>query len=112
MSFYEPYKSGHLLRIKLMPNSNTCEIRGIWTGADGAEYLKIAINAVPEKGKANKELIRFLAKKLKVPTGQIEIISGATDHLKKLYLSAVTSAELSKKIAALCQGENNDGNNY
>lgn len=54
------------MRVKLAPNSNVCAVRGIWKGVDEAEYVKIAVNAVPEKGKANKELIRFLAKQLKV----------------------------------------------
>lgn len=105
MTFYEPYKSGYLLRVKLAPNANGCGVRGVWTGADKAEYLKISVNAVPEKGKANKELVKFLAKRLKLPTGDIEIISGATDHLKKLYLNISPTEQISTQIAALGQGE-------
>ncbi len=93
------------MRVKLAPNSNVCAVRGIWKGVDGAEYLKIAVNAVPEKGKANKELIRFLAKQLKISVGQIEIISGATDHLKKLYVNIEPSAEIDNGMAMLYQAE-------
>ncbi|MBR1904682.1 MAG: DUF167 domain-containing protein [Alphaproteobacteria bacterium] len=105
MTFYAPYKSGYLLRIKLAPNANGCGLRGVWQSADNTDYLKIAVNAVPEKGKANKELIKFLAKQLKLPTGNIEIISGATDHLKKLYLNTPPTEEKNALIAALGQGE-------
>lgn len=49
---------------------------------DDQETWKIKIKAVPEKGKANQELIRFLAKKYQVSKDQIVIISGAKDRLK------------------------------
>lgn len=42
--------------------------------ADGT--LKIDIAAVPEYGKANAELIRFLAEEFKVPRSHVEVIKG------------------------------------
>ena len=48
---------------------------------------KIRLKAVPEKGKANQELIKYLSKLLGVSKNQISIISGQTDHLKLLRLS-------------------------
>ena len=43
---------------------------------------------MPEKGKANKELIAFLAKKLKIAKSSIQIISGELDRWKKLAITA------------------------
>lgn len=43
---------------------------------------------MPEKGKANKELIAFLAKKLKIAKSSIKIISGELDRWKKLAITA------------------------
>ncbi len=43
---------------------------------------------MPEKGKANKELIAFLAKKLKIAKSSIKIISGELDRWKKLTITA------------------------
>jgi len=44
--------------------------------------LKIAVAAVPEKGRANLELIKFLTKELAVDKNNIKIISGAGTRLK------------------------------
>ena len=101
MSFFEPYKSGYLLRVKLAPGASSCSFRGIFCGADGAEYLKISVNAIAEKGKANKELIKFLAKTLKISATSIELISGATEHLKKLYINIPQNTENKTKLECL-----------
>ena len=68
------------LRVKVIPRSAKTEIAG--TMADGT--LKIRIAAPPEKGKANDELIRFLAAHYGVRG--VEIISGHTAPLKIVRL--------------------------
>jgi hypothetical protein len=67
-------------RVKVIPRSAKTEIVG--TMADGT--LKIRIAAPPEKGKANEELIRFLAAHYGVKG--VEIISGHTAALKIVRL--------------------------
>lgn len=66
------------LRIKVLPKSPKTEL--IDTMEDGT--LKIRIAAPPEKGKANAELIKFLAQKYNVPKDKITILSGKNDPLK------------------------------
>jgi len=51
---------------------------------DGKEYLKISIKAVPEKGKANKMIVDFLAKEWGVPKRSLEISAGKTSQYKVL----------------------------
>lgn len=53
---------------------------------DGTEFLKINIVSVPEKGKANQELIGWLSKKLKIAKSDITIVSGELDRYKKLMI--------------------------
>ena len=55
---------------------------------DGTEYLKINIISIPEKGKANIELINWLSKKLKIAKSNITIISGELDRYKKLLITS------------------------
>ena len=64
-------------------------------------YLKISVNAVPEKGKANKELIKFLAQKLQVAASLIEIVSGTTEHLKKIYFNVPQNDEFAERLNKL-----------
>ncbi|MBP9770654.1 DUF167 domain-containing protein [Candidatus Gracilibacteria bacterium] len=54
----------------------------IMTDDSGEKTIKIRIKAVPEKGKANEELIKFLSKELSIPKDQITIISGKSTQLK------------------------------
>lgn len=72
----------HYLRIKVVPKSPKNEI--VETMGDGT--LKIRIAAPPEKGKANRELIRFLSRHLKINKTQITIISGKSDTLKLIKI--------------------------
>lgn len=48
--------------------------------------LKIDIAAVPEEGKANAELVRFLAEEFHVPKSHVEILRGQTSKTKVVQL--------------------------
>ncbi len=77
---------GIVLRVRLTPNSSACRKNGFFVGPDGDEFLKINVINVPEKGKANKELIAYLAKSLKMAKSEFEIIGGELDHYKKILI--------------------------
>ncbi len=68
------------LTIKVIPNAPKTIVVGCMD--DGT--WKIKVKAVPQKGKANKELIRFLSKKLGVAKNDISITSGETSRLKRV----------------------------
>lgn len=65
------------LEIKVVPSSGTQRIT-----IDKAGAIKLFLKSPPEKGLANKELIKFLAKELGVPQDRVEIIGGATTRKK------------------------------
>ncbi len=70
-------------RVKVSPRAgHTCFLNKM---SDGT--IKIALEAAPEKGKANKALIDFLASEMRVRKYQIEIISGLGDKLKLIKVS-------------------------
>ena len=56
------------LNVKVTPNASKNEILGL---TDGTWRVKIA--AAPDKGKANKELIEFLSKRLGVKKSSISL---------------------------------------
>lgn len=51
------------------------------------ESVKIDIAAVPEGGKANIELMRFLAKEFDVPKNHVRMLSGAGNRVKLLRIT-------------------------
>ena len=92
---------GYILRVRLQPNSSSCQIKDIITLPEG-NFLKISVCSIPEKGKANKELLAFLAKKLKIAKSDMEIISGELDRNKKILIKSNDTGILNK-IEALAE---------
>ena len=81
--FDEFEKKGRIvLRVKAIPRSMENTIVGFLN----EETLKVRVAAAPEKGKANKELVSFLAAEFKVPRENIEIISGTGELLKLIRI--------------------------
>ena len=68
--------------IKIMPNSGKQEFV-----LDKNNKLKCYLKNLPEKNKANFELIKLLAKKLKITQNEIRIVSGSISRYKKIELS-------------------------
>lgn len=73
------------LKVKAIPKSPRTELVEIL--ADNT--LKIRLKAQPEKGQANAELIRFLAREFAIPKENVTIISGQTQPLKLIRLKSV-----------------------
>lgn len=99
------------MRVRLMPNSSSCRLCGFFQDADGQDFLKIAVISVPEKGKANKELINYLARSLKIAKSCVEIVGGEFDRYKKVRIMGNPS-ELSVKVEKFSLGDNNDSSDY
>ena len=73
--------NGLLVRIKIVPNSSKNEL------IIEEEYIKVKITAQPIENKANKVLIEYLSKLLKLAKSNIEIVKGETSREKTLFFS-------------------------
>lgn len=73
-------KDGLILNLKISPNASKNTILKDETG------VKIKLTAQPIEGKANKALIEFLSKQLKIPKTSIEILKGETSKDKILLI--------------------------
>ena len=71
-----------ILKIRLSPNASANKLGKIIENAHGEKQLKISTTATPEKGKANKALITFIAKTFKINKTEIEIIAGTKSRDK------------------------------
>ncbi len=70
-----------LFLVKVVPSSG----KQAWQ-LDKSGILKCHLKSPPEQGKANLELIKFLAKSLSLTQKEIEIVAGATSRTKKIKL--------------------------
>jgi hypothetical protein len=84
-------EKGVHLTVKVVPGSSRTEITGIYDG-----MLKIKVAAPPEKGKANKALLEFLAKQLGIRKNALRITSGQTSAVKQVWLEGTTEKEIEK----------------
>lgn len=78
----EAPEEGIEIAIKVIPNSSRSEVVG-WQEGE----LRVRIAAVPEKGEANKALIKFLAKELGIAKSHIRLVSGQTNRHKRLFIT-------------------------
>jgi uncharacterized protein (TIGR00251 family) len=82
------------IRVAVRPGASG---RGV-VRANGAE-LVIALSAQPEKGRANDELIAFLARAAKVASADIAIVRGRTARHKIVRIAAMDSPALASALA-------------
>ena len=66
------------ISVIVKPNANKTEVTGF---NEETNILSISLKAVPDKGKANQELIRFVSKLLK---NKVRIVSGLKSRKKTL----------------------------
>lgn len=74
------------LVLKITPNAKKTECLGWEEDPRVGKVLKLRISAPPVDGKANKEIILFLSKLLKVPKSKIDILKGETGRLKTVEI--------------------------
>ncbi len=82
-------KEGLIINLKISPNAAKNDILKDETG------VKIKLTAQPIEGKANKALLEFLSKKLKIPKTSIEIIKGETSKDKTLLIKVTDNDKIS-----------------
>jgi len=81
-------------KIKVITNARKNEISGQM--ADGT--IKIRIKSKPVRGKANKELIRFLSELLDIPKGDVQIVSGERSRRKRVRIANISKQEFQELI--------------
>ena len=71
------------LRVKARPDASKTLVKDVMED----DTIKLDVFAPPLKGKANQEIIKFLAREFKISKDEIKIISGAGDRLKLIKIS-------------------------
>lgn len=73
-----------MIFIHLTPRARQDKIEGLQSDNEGKQWLKVKITSVPEDGKANKALLKFLAKTWKIPASALTLESGASSRHKRI----------------------------
>lgn len=73
------------LYLHIQPGAKQEEVVGIYN-----DRLKIRLKVPPIEGRANKALIKFLAKTFDVPASQIEVLQGIASRQKTVKIRGST----------------------
>jgi len=87
-------KGGAAITVRVTPRSSRNEVSEIL--ADGT--VKIRLTAAPVDGKANENLIEFLAKVLDINKSSIEIVAGMTGREKLVTILGLSPEDVQTRI--------------
>ncbi len=73
-----------LLPVKIVPGASRTRYLGEWQGR-----ARIAVAAPPEKGKANKAVVAFIAKWLGVRSKDVAVASGLSSPQKTIRIERI-----------------------
>jgi uncharacterized protein len=82
-----------VFRVLVVPRASRSEIVGEHDGS-----LRVRIAAPPVDGAANDELIRLLAKRVRLPKSAVSITGGHSARLKQVRITNAKDLELVKTL--------------
>lgn len=86
MTGVEAHPEGTVLRLRVQPGAR----REGFSGTHG-EALKLAVTAVPERGRANEAVLALVARVLGVPRRGVRLLSGETTRDKRVLVAAAAA---------------------
>ncbi len=92
----ETSDTGCILPVKAKPAARSNGFSGVFNGC-----LKVSVTTAPEKGKANKAIIKLLAKSLEVAPKVILLVSGETASEKRFLIQELSVEQVRQRIAEL-----------
>ena len=86
------------LRLRVLPSSSRQAVEILPDGT-----VKASLKSPPEKGKANRELVKVLARLLHVKRGEIKIKSGLKSREKSILIRGVDGSFFRKAVENFCE---------
>ena len=87
------------IQVRVKPKSARSRVlecrEGVW---------QIALTSPPQDGKANRELVRLLAKSLHIAPSLIEVVSGEKSRNKTLAITGLSEEELEEELRRNVEG--------
>jgi len=83
------------VRVRVSPGARRSEV----VGRQG-EAWKVRVVAAPERGRANEELVRFLAASLGLRRPAVRVVAGAGGREKIVELAGLSADEVDRRLSA------------
>ena len=82
------------LHVRVTPGARQNEVHGF---TDGVLYVKVA--ALPDRGKANRELIDYLSRILDINKSSLRLLKGHTSRNKVIAIDGLKQADIIHRIS-------------
>ena len=82
------------LVVQVTPNARRSEFAGWGFDEQNRPLLLVRLQAPPQEGRANEELVRFLAGELGCRKAEVRLVRGSSARRKQLELPATCAARL------------------
>ena len=89
----EPAPEGCRIHLHVVPRASRTRLSGLHGGR-----LKLQVAAPPVEGKANAEIVRFLARTLGVPRAAVTLTAGASGRRKTVTVSGIDAEAASQRL--------------
>lgn len=93
-------REGATFAVRVVPRASRTGIAGVMGEGEGA-VLKIALAAPPVEGKANAELIAYLADVLEIARSKVEVVAGKQSKNKVVRVRDMSAIEVSAGLARI-----------
>jgi len=84
---------GTRVQVHAQPGAKRTEVMGLHGDA-----VKIRVQAPPVDGRANEELVRFLADLCGIPRARVELVKGATNRAKSFVVHGLGPADVRRAL--------------
>ena len=88
-----PARGGAGLAVWAVPGAAHSEIVG-----ETGDFLRVRVGAPPIEGRANKELLRFLAGRLGVRQVDLRIAAGVSGHRKRIVVAGLSPTQIVQRL--------------
>jgi hypothetical protein len=88
-----PAERGVLFEVKAQPGGRCDEVAGVHDGA-----LRVRVTAAPEKGKANKAILKTLARALQVRASSLRIVAGESAGRKTVLAEGLDAGRVRRRL--------------
>jgi hypothetical protein len=90
------HAQGVVLAVRAQPGARKRGVTGEHNG-----MLKLAVQAPPDKGRANEALVELIAELFGCKRSQISLLSGQTSQEKKFLLAGLSLTEAQERVQEL-----------
>jgi uncharacterized protein (TIGR00251 family) len=73
--------------VRVTPKASRTGVTGLAADADGRAYVKLRVTAPAQDGKANRALLKLLAKEWQIARSSLHITAGKKDRIKSILVA-------------------------